>query len=234
MSPLLILALLFQTNAAELYRQAVALYEQGRAEQAIPLLEQAVQIEARNPQYWKTLGVAHARLEDYRGSLEAFRQACQLNPRLTDACYYSGRAYYAADQYDKAIDPLLKALRVDDVKARSETALAQCHEALGHAAEAEKFHRSAVARNDAALQAARLAYARFLTRQGRPAEAIPHAEKAQSPETPESRFELAFALSQAGRLEDAVTHLSRALVLRPDYEEAFVLRAKLEARLKAR
>ena len=77
---------LLQPPAAEAYRQAVSLYEQGRVEQAIPLLQQAVQLDPQNAQYWKTLGVAHARLEDYRGSIEPFRQACLLNGRLIDAC----------------------------------------------------------------------------------------------------------------------------------------------------
>lgn len=223
-----------QPPAAEAYRQAVSLYEQGRVEQAIPLLEQAVKLAPKNAQYWKTLGVAHARLDDYRGALEPFRQACLLDEHLLDACYYAGRAYYASDQYDKALEPLRKALRVDDVKGRAETALGQCHEALGQPVEAEARFRSAVARNDASIQAARLAYARFLTRQGRAAEAVPVAEKAQQPETPESRFELAFALSQAGRLEEALTSIDRALALKPGYEEAYVLRGKLQARLKAR
>lgn len=204
------------------------------AEQSIPLLEEAVKLAPRNAQYWKTLGVAHAKLEDYRGSTEPFRQACELDERLPDACYYAGRAYYAADQYEKALEPLRKALRVDAVKARAEAALGQCHEALGQVEEAERRLKSAVGRGDAANQTARMAYARFLTRQGRALEAVRIAEGAQKPETPESRFELGLALSQSGRLEDALKALERALELRPDYEEAFVLRGKLKARLTAR
>lgn len=234
LTALIPILLLLQPPAAEAYRQAVSLYEQGRPADAIPLLEQAVKLDPQNAQYWKTLGVAHARLEDYRGSLEPFRRACQLNERLTDACYYAGRAYYASDQYDKALDPLRQALRVDAVKGRAEAALGQCHEALGQPLEAEKQFRSAVARRDAASQQARLAYARFLTRQGRASDAVNVAEKAQSPETPESRFELALALSQSGRLEDALKSLDRALALKPGYEEAYVLRGKVRARLKAR
>lgn len=234
MSGTFFILLLLQPPAAEAYRQALALYQQNRVAEAIPLLEQAVQLEPKNAQYWKTLGVAHARLEDYRGSLEPFRQACDLDERLTDACYYAGRAFYASDQYEKALEPLRKALRIDPVKGRAEAALGQCHEALGQFPEAEKRFRSAIARNDSANQLARLAYARFLTRQGRAAEAVPVAEKAQTPETPESRFELALALSQSGLLDEAINSLDRALALKPDYEEAFVLRGKLQARLKAR
>jgi tetratricopeptide (TPR) repeat protein len=114
-----------------------------------------------------------------------------------------------------------------------ETALGQCYEALIQPQEAERWFRQALGRNDAARQTARLAYARFLTRQGRAEEAVRVAEEAQTPETPEARFELAFALSQCDRLAEALRVVERALELRPDYEEAFVLRSKIRARLTA-
>jgi len=230
---LLILLLLAPPAAEQAYRQGVSLFEAGRAAQAIPLLEQAAKLDPKNAQYWKALGVAHASLEDYRGSLEAFRQACTLDSKLLDACYYAGRAYYASDQYEKALDPLDKALQIDAVKARAETAIGQCQEALGNAAEAEKRFRSALARNDSANQQARLAYARFLVRQGRPAEAVPVAEAAQRPETPDSRYELGLALSQCDRLPEAAAALERALQLNPQHEPAQVLLAKVRARLAA-
>ncbi len=229
---MILLLVLAQPAAEQAYRQGVSLLESGRAEEAIPLLEQAAKIEPKNALYWKALGVAHAGLLDYRGSLEPFRQACTLDPRLLDVCYYSGRAFYAADQYDKAIAPLQKALHADAVKGRAETALGQCYEALGDAVEAEKHFRSALSRNDAAGQQARLAYSRFLVRQGRPREAVAIAEAAQHPETPDSRYELALALSQCDRLQEAAAALQRALQLNPQHEAARVLLAKVRARLE--
>jgi tetratricopeptide (TPR) repeat protein len=231
---LLLVFILAQGGAEEAYRRGVSLLEGGKEEEAIGVLEGAVKLAPKNARYWKTLGVAHAKVEDYRGSVEPFRVACELDEKLVDACYYSGRAYYAADQYEKSVEPLKKALKVDGVKGRAEAALGQVYEALGEAREAERWLKSAVGRGDGANQTARLAYSRFLVRQGRAGEAVGVAEKAQRPETAESRFELGLALAQCERVEEALKELERALTLRPDNEEAFVLRGKLRARVKAR
>ncbi len=221
-------------EAQAAYQRGLEFYARNRAADAIPHFAEAARLAPEVAQYWKALGVALAKIEDYSGSIEPFRRACDLAPQLKDACYYLGRAYYAADQYEKAIEPLKRALRYDAVKGRVEAALGQCFEALIQPAEAEQWFHSAIRRNDAGRQMAHLAYARFLTRQGRASEAVPVAEAAQQPETPEARFELAFALSQCDRLEEALRAAERALELKPDYEEAFVLRAKIRARLTAR
>lgn len=220
-------------EAQAAYEKGAALFAQNRAADAIPYFAEAARLAPDNAQYWKALGVAHAKIEDYHGSIGPLRRACELKPDLPDACYYLGRAYYAADLYEKAVEPLRLALRHDPVKGRVEAALGQCFEALTKYDEAEKWFRSAIARRDAGRQMAHLAYARFLTRQGRALEAVPVAMAAQEPETPEARFELALALSQCDRLEEALRAARRALELRPDYEEAYVLRSKIEARLKA-
>lgn len=230
---LLALWLLAPPEAQSAYQRGLELFAQNRAAEAIPYFEEAARLAPDNAQYWKALGVAHARIEDYHGSIEPFRRACDLAPQLEDVCYYLGRAYYAADLYEKAIEPLKRALRHDRVKGRVEAALGQCHEALMQPGEAERWFSSAIRRNDSGRQMAHLAYARFLTRQGRAAEAVKAAEAAQQPETAEARFELAFALSQCDRLEEALRAVERALELKPDYEEAFVLRSKIRARLTA-
>lgn len=234
MSILLALLLAAPPEAQTAYRRGVELFAQDRAEEAIPHFAEAARLAPEVAQYWKALGAAHARVEDYHGSIEPFRRACELDPRLPDACYYLGRAYYAADLYERAIEPLKRALRYDVLKGRAEAALGQCYEALMQPEEAERWFRSAIRRQEKGRQMAHLAYARFLTRQGRAAEAVPVAEAAQQPESAEARFELAFALSQCDRLEEALRAVERALELRKDYEEAFVLRSKIRARLTVR
>lgn len=229
----LVVMLAAPPEAQAFYEKGAALFAANRAADSIPYFAEAARLAPDNAQYWKALGVAHAKIEDYAGSIEPLRRACDLKPDLPDACYYLGRAYYAADLYEKAIEPLKRALRYDPVKGRVEAALGQCYEALIRYDEAEQWFRSAITRKDAGRQMAHLAYARFLTRQGRAAEAAPVAAAAQEPETPEARFELALALSQCDRLEEALQAAERALQLRPDYEEAFVLRSKILARLKA-
>lgn len=226
---LLALLLIAPPEAGQAYREGVALLERGRVEEAIALLERAAALDEGNAQYWKVVGAARARMGDYHGSVAPFERACGIDPRLVDACYYLGRALYASDRYGAALAPLRRAQAVDAVKSRSEAALGQCHEALGEAAEAERWFRAAVGRRDAAEQAARLAYGRFLVRQGRAQEAVPVLEAGQRPESAEARYELGFALSQCDRVAEAVVELERA----PGHEAARLLLGKLKARLAA-
>jgi tetratricopeptide (TPR) repeat protein len=208
----------------------VDLFEKNQAAQAIPHFERATELDPANAQYWKVLGAAYAKQEDYRAAIAPFRRACTLNPRLTDACYYLGRACYAADLYTDALPPLLQALELDSQKARAETALGQAHEALGHPGEAERYFQSALNRRDAFEQSARLAYGLFLVRQARAPEAVAILQAAQRPESAESRYQLGLALSQADRLTDAIAALQRAVALDPNHEAAFLLLGKLKAR----
>ncbi len=229
------MALLFlaPAEAGEAYKLGVSLLEQRRAVEAIPQLRRAAELDPGNAQYWKALGVAFAATGDYRGSLEPFRRACALNEKLPDACYYSGRAYYAADRYREALAPLGKALHHDTLLARAEAAVGQCLEALGEDAEAEQRFLSALRRSDASRSIAGLAYGRFLVRRGRASEALPILEAAQTPESAEARWELAFALFQADRLAPSITQLERVLQLDPRHEAARPLLERARRRLAA-
>lgn len=200
-------------DGAGLYQRGLALFEKGQAEQAIPLLAQAAESEPGNAQYWKALGVAHASLNDYRGAAPAFEKACTLQERLTDACYYAGRALYAADRYRDALPYLAR----DTVRPRAETALAECHEALGAAEEAERLFRAGVAKG-----AAPVSYGRFLVRAGRAAEAERVlAGRAES----DALYWRALALSHLGRNSEALPLLERS-----QHPAAALLRKRLAAR----
>ncbi len=209
----------------------MALLEQGRAVEAVPLLNEASRLAPKSPQFWKALGVAYASMNELRDSIEPFRQACTLDPRLLDACYYYGRNLYGIDKYADALAPLEKALAVDPVKGRAESAIAQCLQALGRPEAAEKRFQAAVARHDRAEQMARLAYGQFLIRQGRAVEAVAALKPAQLPETHEASYELGLAHSQAGQLEEAAGALQRAVRLSPRNSATRLLLAKVYRRL---
>lgn len=209
----------------------MALLEQGRAAEAVPLLKEASGKSPQNAQYWKALGVAYASMNELRDSIEPFRQACSLDPKLLDACYYYGRNLYGTDRYEDALAPLEKALAADAVKGRAESAIGQCLQALGRPEAAEKRFLAAVARRDRAEQMARLAYGQFLIRQGRATEAVELLRPAQQPESPEVSYELGLALSQSGHLEEAAAALQRAVRLSPRKSATRLLLAKVYRRL---
>ncbi|QOY87482.1 tetratricopeptide repeat protein [Paludibaculum fermentans] len=209
----------------------MALLEQGRAAEAAPFLKESARLAPKNAQYWKALGVAFASMNELRDAVEPFRQACALDPRLLDACYYYGRNLYGTDKYEEALAPLEKALAVDPVKGRAEAAIGQCLHALGRNEAAEKRFQSAVARHDRAEQMARLAFGQFLVRQGRAAEAVDVLKPAQRPESHDASYELGLAYCQAGELEEAAAALQGAVRLSPRKAATRLLLAKVYRRL---
>ena len=219
------LALLAQAPPDTLYREGVAALEAGRVADAAPLLEKAANTAKTNAQYWKAYGVAVASLNQYAAAVEPFEHACRLEPRLPDACYYLGRALYAADRYEAALAPLRQSLETDLDKGRAETAIAQALEALGREDEAARLYQSAISRK---YQPARVAYGRFLLRAGKIEDAMSMLEGA---EHPEGLLEYARALMQAGRNEAAAAKLETLIAKTPRDRVARLLLAKAYRRL---
>lgn len=229
---LLALAALLLLQSDE-YRRGVEAFEQGRHEEAINLLSQAAKLNPRDAQAWKVLGVVHAARGDYREAEAPFAQACRLNPRLPDGCYYHGRALYMLNRFEAALAPLERALRVDPIRGRAETAIAESLEALGRAAEAETRFLAAIARRDSAAERARTAYARFLIRAGRTEDALAPLREALTgnPDSAEAHFQMGRALQQLDRLHVALPHLERAAALDPQRAPIRLLLARVYRRL---
>jgi len=220
-----------QAAPAGSYRAGIAALERGAVDESIPLLQSAAELAKTNAQYWKALGVAYATRQEHSLAAQAFGNACKLDPQLSDACYYHGRALYFADQYEAALAPLQTALRYDAQKDRADTALGQAHEALGRPREAERHFKAALERKGAWASQARLAYGKFLGREGRIDEALTQLRAAISPETAEALTELARVLMQDGQAGEAALRLERALQLDPKLTASRLLLAKAYRRL---
>lgn len=228
---LVLLLILCQASfaAVDAYRAGVALFEQQRYEEALPLLKQAVKETPQSAVAWKALGAAYAAQARYEEAASAFERACTLDANLADACYFWGRALYALDRFTPSLQALEAALAVDPQPGRVHEALGQTHEALGHASEAEAEFRQAV-RSSPRYG---IAYGRFLVRQGRTEEAMPHllAASKANPRVSAVWLELGRAWLQLNEPSAAVTALTRAVQLDPLSEPAQVLLRK--ARLRA-
>lgn len=187
----------------------------------------------RDAQVWKALGVAYAASGDYRGAAPAFRQSCDLDPRLLDACFYLGQAYYAADQYEPAVDAFRKGLPFDRKAWRMRLGMAKALEALGRSQEAEQEFIAAVRESDNAGESAPVAYAVFLIRQGRPSEALAPLSNVlkRFPNSPSANLEMGRALLELGRTDEAVRCLEIAVKADPDSTQAHILLGKAYTRL---
>jgi protein O-GlcNAc transferase len=235
----LLLLLLWQAAAPsdQLYEQGVALFQQGRLEEALPPLREAVRLDpsARN---WRALGVVYAARQDFREAEPAFQEACRLAPHDELNCYYLGRSLYALDRHEASLDALKKALPVHPRRWRTELAIAQALEALGRAKEAEEQFRKAI----------RLAppkpvspdfdnpsvdYGIFLYRQGRLDEALASFAEGvrRAPDSAKARYQYGRALLQAGKLEEAVEQLQAAVAREAENHEAHLALSRAYFRL---
>ena len=199
----------------------------------MPMLAAAA-MAALSAAEWLATGVGHARRGDYAAAEPAFAEACRLDPALPDACFYLGRARYFQDRFEEALSPLRQSLASDRTQppGRAQTAIAQCLEALGRAADAETAFSQAIAAGPRSAEA-RAKYGLFLLRQGRAADAVTPLEAAVrfDPASAEAALSLGRALFQLERLEAALPHLNRAVKLDPQSAQGHTLLAKAYRRL---
>lgn len=227
-------ALLAAAGLAQIsdYDRGVALFKNGEYAAAVPFLTRATEVRPNDAQAWKALGVAYAAQFLYRQAEPAFRRACELNPRLEDACYYDGRALYALDRFAPSLEVLEAAAGRQPNSWRVRLGIAQALEALGRAEEAEKAFKKALSMCRDSDPGPGVALGLFLVRQGRFGEAtVPLQEVLKRfPNSADAHIHLGRALLEAGNVADAVPHLERAVALAPDSAQAHLLLAKAYVR----
>ncbi len=215
------------------YDIGVALFQKAQYESAIPYLRKAVKSNPADPRGWKALGVAYAAMGDYASSEEPFGKACELDPRLSEACYYYGRALYALDRFEPSIEILQRALKFEPDAWKIHLGLAQASEALERAADAEKEFRAALALCRHCDPKPGNGYGLFLIRQGRAGEATHVLSEVSKkfPQSLETHVHLGRALLERGDFAGAVPYLEKALAIDPKMAQAHLLLAKCYVRL---
>ena len=183
----------------------------------------------------KARGVSLASAGDYRAAIPHFAEACRLNAREPDACYYWGRALYSSDRFEEALRALDLARVSPDWKVS--TARGQCLDALGRP-EAEAELKRALARRlklDTPVTEPDplLALGSFLYRQGRGDEALKLLKNASTQylRVASYHYQLGRALSQQELWQESADALLKAISLEPGYSEAHALLSRAYYRL---
>ena len=141
-------------TVAELDRKAQTFIEQGKSQEALPLLRQAVALDPKSIQSRVLLGRAYAVIRQFPAATQAFQAAVDLSPKEPEFLYYLGssqvdEAKYAAARanFDRALELSPSDLRFRLVVA--ETYLQQKEysaarrsllEALGFAPDSPEVH----------------------------------------------------------------------------------------------
>jgi len=220
-------------DSQQLYREGIRLLTAGQTGAAAEMLRKSVALRPANAPAWKALGVVLASQGKTEDAEPAFRNACERDPSLEDACLYYGRVLYLLDRLEPALEALRQAVKIRDTgEARRLQALSL--EALGRGAEAETEFRTAIRLGGSGSpdEDPGIDYGVFLYRQGRVADAVPPLESAlqRHPDSARAHLELGCLLLALDRLSEAASHLERSLILK-DSPRAHQLLAKAYLRM---
>ena len=173
--------------------------------------------------------MTHLRSRDFRAAEPLLRAACAANEK--DGCYLHARTLFSLDRYEPSLAALERIRDADPWPWRVDGTIGEVREAMGLPADAERAFQRAVAGNKDETDVPRLAYGRFLVRQGRADEALGPLESVakQFPKGPLARYELGRAYYHLGRLADA----ERELMSAPELESARLLLAKVRRQLQS-
>jgi protein O-GlcNAc transferase len=228
-------ALVWPQDAEVLFQQGQRLFAEHNPEAAITAFQRAVKLRPDYAPAWKALGVVHASRGEFERADTPFRNACERQPSLPDACLYYGRTLYLLNRFQPAIDVLRRTIQRERDNGEAYRLLALSQEALGQAAEAGDAFRQAVRLNRGVApdEDAGIDYGVFLFRQGRAEDAIDPLEAAlkRHPDAARAHLELGCIQLAMDHLEAAAAHLEHALALEPQSARAHLLLGKVYLRL---
>jgi tetratricopeptide (TPR) repeat protein len=214
------------------YKQGVELFQKGQLDASIPFLLRAANTNPRDARAWKALGVVYAAQGAYDLAKEPFQRACDLDPKLEDACYYCGRTLYALNLFEPSLAVLTRTAAGDSKSWKIHLGIAQALEALQRPREAEKEFKESLSQSRNTDPKPGVAYGLFLVRQGRFEEAVAPLEETlkRFPESAEAHIHLGRALMERDKLSEAILHFERAVAIDPTSAQAHLLLAKAYVR----
>jgi len=99
------------------------LLKEGRAEVARGFFKKAVEIDANSVHGWFGQGIAYTKMEEYAESLEYFRTAIKLDPKLAIAQHNLGRSLHEIGQADLAWQSFQQSINLGFVATRKDVAI---------------------------------------------------------------------------------------------------------------
>ncbi|UCH34686.1 MAG: tetratricopeptide repeat protein [Armatimonadota bacterium] len=103
--------------------QGIEAFRQGRVDDAIRLLSQAVSDDPRDHRAYAVLGAAHVQRKEYEQAIAAFENARTIRPDAAHIHYNLGLAYQRAGRADDAVPAFQAALEVDPTYEKAKDAL---------------------------------------------------------------------------------------------------------------
>jgi serine/threonine protein kinase/tetratricopeptide (TPR) repeat protein len=202
-------------------RLAEALREQGRLDDAVAQLREAIRINKDYAYAYINLGVALNKQGKRDEAIAEYRKAIALDPECVLAHSNLGGALHEQGLLDEAVTECRKAIALDPAYAPAHVNLGNALFDQGKRDEAVAEHRKAIdLDSNHAVAHSNLGAA--LYDQGKPDEAIAEWRKAidLDPKLAQAHVNLGAALCQQGKLDEGVAEFQKAIALEPDSAHA--------------
>lgn len=226
-----------QKSKAAIAREALALRDLGEAHMhegnyriALLKLQEAEQIDPKDPEIQNNLGLVMLALKQPKKAVAHFVNAVKLDPRYAAAMNNLGVAYLYMEDWDKAI-PIFEKLKTDLIYATPQKPavnLGWIYFNKGDYARAEQYYLEAVDYAPDFAEGFR-GLGRVYIAQGRASKAVKALEKAVSlaPGFAEAYYDLGEACFRMGRRADCKKMLHKVVNLVPDTPLAEKARTRL-------
>jgi tetratricopeptide (TPR) repeat protein len=192
------------------------LLQAGRLEEAVPLVERAVELAPANAAGHTNLGTARQMQGRWPEAVAQFQQTVGLQNDSADAHTNLGFALLQVGRTDESLVQLQQALALNPNLAKAHLTLGNLLLQTGHVDEALARYRHAVTIDPGDVEA-RTNFGTALAQEGKLDEAIAEFQQALliEPKSAAAHLNLGNALLQQGRLDAAIAHFQRALEFDP-------------------
>jgi tetratricopeptide (TPR) repeat protein len=192
-----------------LHKYGRALLENGREDEALDVLNQAIQIEDDNSHSHVCVGRIYRRQSAFVKAGYSFQRAVELDEANVEAYYWWSASLLDQEKFVDALPLIQKAVQLEPKRARNRICIARCLDALQRSGEAlehlKPFLSAATPSVDVLLTYSRIC------RNGKQEEQAADALKRflkRYPRQPQVRREYGALLSQTGRLKEAEEYLT--------------------------
>ena len=198
--------------------QGVQLMQQGKLDEALPLLESAANEAQGLPAAWMNLGTCYLHLKRYDDALDAYSNFTTLMPEVENGYCLAASVYWERNEYDKAIEVLQVAAKLPNSTYSTQLALAQSYDALGQTGPAERALDRAH-EMDADAQAVLITSCDYYLGHGQNERALADATRLVKQQRAAWTYQRrAHVYTQMGEYTKALADRKRALALAPSAE----------------
>jgi tetratricopeptide (TPR) repeat protein len=208
------------SQAAACYTQAVLAFDQGRLDDAVTALQQALRVQPDYAEAYRKLGCAYSRQGRHDEAAACYRQAIALQPSSGIFHGELGSILVAQGKFQEAETVCREAVRLQPTEPASHNTLGTALAGQRKLVKAVESYREAL-RLEPKFHPAHHNLGVALATQFRRAQAIERYREAirLAPDIAEYHLNLGRVLHSRGRQDEAVNCYRRALELKPDYAD---------------